>query len=36
MKKNNKNTQTSPFRKGSKGKDYGQTELQEQIDTAFG
>ena len=36
MKKNNKNTQTSPFRKGSKGKEYGQGKLQAQIDTAFG
>ena len=36
MKKKNKNTQTSPFRKGSAGKDYGQGRLQSQIDTAFG
>lgn len=27
---------TSPFRKGSRGKDYGQGALQEQISTAFG
>jgi len=36
MKKNNKNTKTSPFRKGSRGKDYGQGELQGQIKGAFG
>ena len=35
MKKNNKNTQDSPFRKGSRGKDYGQTGIEADIDRAF-